>query len=165
MERNYKNALIREATYDDAPEIMNIIKKRSNWLKENKIKQWESFLERDISYYIEKIKNEAVYVVIIDECICGTFILQIVDKYWEEDDDAFYIHHLAVKEEYPGLGRYIIEQIKIMAIDANKCYIRIDHVKENKKLSSYYEELGFKRKRELHDGMYHCLLREIQLAN
>ena len=165
MKKIYDNTIIRRADYNDATAIMDIIVERSNWLKNKQIKQWESFLERDITYYTEKIEKETVYVVIIDECVCGTFLLQSVDKYWEEDDEAFYIHHLAVKQDYPGLGKYIINQIKNMAIDAKKNYIRIDHVQENKKLNSYYEELGFEIKKELYDGMYHCLLREMQLAN
>ena len=73
--KKYENVIIKKANCNDANEIMNIIVERSKWLKEQGIRQWESFLERDISYYIEKIENEAVYVVTIDECICSTFLL------------------------------------------------------------------------------------------
>lgn len=163
IENKYMDIFIRKAMLQDADDIMKIIVERSKWLKDIRVQQWESFFERDLSYYIEKINKGIVYIVLIKEEICGTFVLQLSDKYWNDDNDAMYIHHFAVKNGCNGLGKYIIKYIKEIVKSEKRNYIRLDHVQENEKLGFYYENLGFLVKGELYDGMYHCLLRELKV--
>lgn len=163
MCNQYDKLLIRKATKKDIDDCMKIIKEKSKWLKDKGINQWTSFFNRDSSYFMEKVQKEILYVVIIENNICATFVLQENDKYWEDDKKAFYIHHLAVKSGYKGLGRYIIEQIKLIAKNAKKEYIRLDNVADNKKLNEYYDSLGFVIKKQINDDMYNCVLREVSV--
>jgi len=161
MYDQYGKVLIRKANKEDIEDCMKIIKEKSKWLKDKGINQWTSFFNRDNSYFMEKVEKETLYVVIIDNKICATFVLQENHNYWEDDKKALYIHHLAVRDGYKGLGRYIIEQIKVIARNAKKEYIRLDNVADNKKLNEYYDSLGFVIKKEIYDEMYHCILREM----
>lgn len=165
MCNKYGKVIIRKAKLEDVDECMNIIKERSQWLKEKGINQWTSFFERDSSYLVEKVEKEILYVGTIENNICVTFILQENDQLWEDDESAMCIHHFAVKSSYKGLGRYIFEQIKLIAKNLQKQYIRLDNVADNKKLNEYYESLGFVAKKEIKDDMYHCILREIKLSD
>lgn len=165
MCNKYGKVIIRKAKLEDVDECMNIIKERSQWLKEKGINQWTSFFERDSSYLVEKVEKEILYVGTIENNICVTFILQENDQLWEDDESAMYIHHFAVKASYKGLGRYIFEQIKLIAKNSQKQYIRLDNVADNKKLNEYYESLGFVAKKEIKDDMYHCILREIKISD
>ena len=163
MCNQYENLIIRKATKEEIDDCMKIIKEKSKWLKSKGINQWTSFFTRDNSYLMEKVENEILYIVKIENDICATFVLQENDKYWEDDKNALYIHHLAVKNGYKGLGKYIIEKIKLIAQNAKKEYVRLDNVADNKKLNEYYDSIGFVIKKEINDDMYHCVLREISV--
>lgn len=163
MSKKFEGVIIRKANINDADEIIKIIHNRVDWLKQNKINQWKNFANRDRSYFIEKIEKEIVYVVDLKYNICGTFILQFKDNYWDDDKNAIYIHHFATKLGNDGLGKYIINEIKKIAIQNNKKYIRVDHEKYNEKLGRYYQKQGFIKVNEYKDGEYNCILREMQL--
>ena len=165
MDNQYDNVFIRKANKEDIDDCIKIIIEKSKWLKDKGINQWTSFFTRDNSYFIEKVEKKILYVVSLNNEICATFVLQEEDDYWENDNKALYIHHLAVKDGYKGLGRYIIEQIKLIVKNSKKEYIRLDHVADNEKLSKYYDSLNFVIKKQLYVERYNCILRELKVTN
>lgn len=137
---------IRLAKQEDIQDIMNIIKERCDWFKENNIDQWaNNYLGKyNENYFNEVMQLHKLYVVKQNNEVIGVFLLKETDKtYWENDDNAYYIHHLATKIGYTGIGTKIINFIEKLAEKNSKKYIRLDCKKNNIKLNQYYQKQGF----------------------
>lgn len=66
--------------------------------------------------------------------------------YWDNDDNddsAYYTHHLATKIGYTGIGTKILNFIEKLAKENSKKYIRLDCKKSNAKLNQCYQKQGF----------------------
>lgn len=162
-----KNVKIEFANFDDINDILKILEQRCLWMEKNNIKQWESnsyTVTFDYKYFEEQIKHNKVYVAKIDKVVCGLFLLSDIDNLWSDSVDSLYIHHLATDMNYSGLGKIMIDKIKQIALQNNKSYIRLDCVRENKKLNKYYEKLGFVLKKSGIIGSYNYNLRELKLS-
>lgn len=83
-----------------------------------------------------------------------------VDPRWDNDKDAYYVHHLATDPAYPGLGREILTFAETYARNAGKEVLRLDSQKVNDDLSRYYEALGYPAVGECIDGAYVGIKRE-----
>ena len=140
---------IKLAETKDIVAIMNILEERCTWFKENGIDQWaNNYLGRyNKDYFNDVMKNHKLYVVKQENKVIGVFLLKEDDKtYWNNDDSAYYIHHLATKIGYTGIGTKIIEFIEKLAKENSKKYIRLDCKKNNNELNKYYQNQGFKYK-------------------
>ena len=90
------------------------------------------------------MKNHKLYVVKQENKVIGVFLLKENDKiYWNNDDSAYYIHHLATKIGYTGIGTKILNFIEKLAKENSKKYIRLDCKKSNVELNRYYQKQGF----------------------
>lgn len=137
---------IRLAKIDDIELIMAILKERCDWLRANNINQWaNNYLERyNENYFSEVMKLHKLYVVSQENKVIGVFLLKEEDKtYWKNDDSAYYIHHLATRIGYSGVGTKIIQFIEQLARKNSKKYIRLDCKKSNNELNQYYQKQGF----------------------
>lgn len=140
---------IRLAEKKDIQSILNIIKQRCDWFKENNISQWSNYYLKkyDENYFGEVMQKYKLYVVEQQNEVIGVFLLKEEDKtYWPNDDSAYYIHHLATKLGYPGIGEKIIRFIEKLAKENAKKYIRLDCRKSNLELNAYYKRQGFQYK-------------------
>lgn len=91
---------IQLAKKEEISDILNIIEERCNWLKEKGINQWaNNYLGRyNEDYFKEVLVKHKLFVVKEQKEIIGTFLLKEEDKmFWNNEDSAFYIHHLATK--------------------------------------------------------------------
>lgn len=135
------------AKIDDIESIVEILKERCDWLKANNIDQWGDYYyseKYNANYFNEVMQLHKLYVVKQNDKVIGIFLLKETDKtYWENDDNAYYIHHLATKIGYSGLGKQIIEFIEKLAKENSKKYIRLDCKKSNIGLNQYYQNQGF----------------------
>lgn len=137
---------IRLAEKEDIQAIMNILEERCNWFKENGIDQWaNNYLGKyNEDYFNDAMKNHKLYVVKQENKVIGVFLLKENDKtYWNNDDSAYYIHHLATKIGYTGIGTKILNFIEKLAKENSKKYIRLDCKKSNVELNRYYQKQGF----------------------
>lgn len=134
------------AEKEDIQAIMHILEERCNWFKENGIDQWaNNYLEKyNEDYFNDVMKNHKLYVVKQKNKVIGVFLLKENDKiYWNNEDFAYYIHHLATKIGYTGIGTKILNFIEKLAKENSKKYIRLDCKKSNVELNRYYQKQGF----------------------
>lgn len=136
------------ANINDLKDIHQILVGRCIWLNDHGIKQWNQNnypKKYSINYFSEQMKINKLFVAKDNKSVVGVMLLKNEDKtYWQDDKQAYYIHHLATNSNYKGIG---IELIKFAIKEAklnNKDYLRLDCVKSNLKLNNYYKLLGFK---------------------
>lgn len=137
---------IRLAQKENISDIMDIIKERCEWLKKNNIDQWaNNYLGKyNEDYFNEVMQLHKLYIVEQENKVIGVFLLKEEDKdYWNNDDKAYYIHHLATRVGYTGIGSKIIKFIEQLAKENSKKYIRLDCKKSNDELNQYYQKQGF----------------------
>lgn len=137
---------IRLAETKDIVAIMNILEERCNWFKEHGINRWaNNYLGKyNEDYFNDAMKNHKLYVVKQENKVIGIFLLKENDKtYWSNDESAYYIHHLATKIGYKGIGTKILRFIEKRAKENSKKYIRLDCKKSNVELNQYYQKQGF----------------------
>lgn len=136
---------IQLAKYEEIKEILDIFKERCNWFKKKNIDQWGSYEEKyNEEYFIGAMQTNKLYVVKQEKEVIGVFLLKEEDKtYWNDNKSAYYIHHLATRIGYLGVGAKILEFIEKLAIQNNKECIRLDCKKNNDVLNSYYQKRGF----------------------
>lgn len=143
---NYK---IELATENDLEAYHQIIIDRCNWLADNNINQWKvnSYpIRYNIDYFKDQMQINKLYIAKKDDEVCGGLLLKDSDeKYWNDNPDAYYVHHLATKINESGLGKILIEFVINQAIKDNKDYFRLDCVSHNEKLNNYYKKLGFEQ--------------------
>lgn len=137
---------IRLAKKENIHDIMDIIKERCDWFRKNNIDQWaNNYLGKyNEKYFSEVMQLHKLYVVSQENKVIGVFLLKEEDKtYWKNDGSAYYIHHLATRIGYSGVGIKIIQFIEQLARENSKKYIRLDCKKSNNELNQYYQKQGF----------------------
>lgn len=140
---------IRLAKKEEITDILSIIEERCNWLKENGIHQWaNNYVGKYNANYFEKAMiMHKLFIVKQGGEIVGSFLLKEEDKtYWNNIEPAYYIHHLATKLGYKGVGAEILTYIEKLARENKKEYIRLDCKKSNIELNQYYQNQGFQYK-------------------
>lgn len=161
---------MNEVTFEKAKEneikdILLILNDRCTWLEKNNIKQWNKdyYLKKyNYDYFLGQINSENdLYIAKINNIVIGVFLLKYKDiDYWNDTEDAIYIHHLATKINRQGLGKIILKYIEEIALEKKLKYIRLDCVSDNLKLNKYYQENGFKLKKNGIDYNYYYNLYE-----
>lgn len=149
------------ANKNDIPAIIEIFKQRCEWFKKNKIEQWGDWYYTElynIDYFVNMMEKYKLYVAKKENEVIGVFLLKTEDKkYWQDNKNAYYIHHLATKLGYENLGIEILNFIEKLAKQNKIMYLRLDCMKENKKLNKYYENYGFNNKGEVEEPYPHRL--------
>ena len=138
---------IRKAKIEDLDAIYRLVYERCLWFSKKGFKGWEksSYLNNyGKSYFSEQMKINKLFVLKLNNEICGSMLLKDKDEdYWGNDDSSYYIHHLVTDVNSRGIGKillsYAIEQCKIN----NKKYLKLDCYQESKFLNEYYSKLGF----------------------
>lgn len=141
----------------DLKKINNLYSKRLNWFNENNIKQWgENYPNKyNIEYLKEQMVINKLFVIKNNNKIVGSMLLKNDDpKFWDDNEKAYYIHHLVTDINTHGIGIKLIDFAKEECIKNNKTYLRLDCVSKNEWLNEYYKNLGFEYygKKELTKG-------------
>lgn len=152
---------IELATENDIPAIIEILKQRCEWFKNNNIEQWGQWYYTElynIEYFTEMIKTCGLYVAKQEDKVVGAFLLKTEDVvYWKDNKKAYYIHHLVTKIGYPNLGLEMLEFIEDLAKKNSLNCLRLDCMKTNIKLNEYYQKRGFECKGEGEEPYPHKL--------
>lgn len=136
---------IKPAEIADAVEITELLKKTTLYLHEKGINQWSSPWNSDIVK--ADIKNGHVYVLTIDDLICGTFSVKDADgfDYLLIEQGSKYLYRIAILPEYQGmnLGREVLNYVCEYSRSLKKA-LYLDCWAGNKKLREFYSNAGFK---------------------
>ncbi|MNJ57964.1 putative acetyltransferase [compost metagenome] len=154
MENLLTELLIRPASLEEAPIVLDLWQSSARWLNSKGIYQWrpEKFnLEQVIDFFHD---GSDVYVAESNQEIVGTYILTWTDPLiWQELDrpEAGYIHRFAVHRDYKGLGigQYLLNSAEEQIRLKGKTLVRLDCMADNARLNQYYKDYGFQFVRRL----------------
>jgi GNAT superfamily N-acetyltransferase len=134
------------ASSADTDEISSILSEAAEWLISKGEKLWEP---EEVSFEaIGGDVNEGMYsFAVIGERNAGCYRFQTKDiEFWDDvlHDDSAFIHRVAVRREFAGLGvaHTMIGDAKERARALGKRYLRLDCA-DRPKLRAVYERQGF----------------------
>lgn len=152
---NQKNLSIQLAVKADIPFILNLLKERCKWFRDNKINQWGDWYYTELynqDYFLEVMKQHQLYVAKEENEVVGAFLLKNLDlKYWHDNLEAYYIHHFIAKVGCHGIGVSMLRFIENLAMVNQISVLRLDCMKENPKISEYWKNCGFNKKGEFEE--------------
>lgn len=158
---------IELAKIKDLDTIHRLIYNRCLWFSEKGVKGWNvKFYPNKYTqnYFVEQMKINKLFVIKLDNIVCGAMLLKEEDKeYWNNDDCSYYIHHLVTDSNLKGIGKKLIEFAKGQCKENDKKYLRLDCYKESVFLNKYYKNLGFHNVGNGTKGDYHYNLWEMKI--
>ena len=135
---------IKLATLIDWEQVLNVLNKVTLDLQKKGINQWD--YPWDANEIISEIKDNHLYVLIIDSEIIGTFCIKEIDSLSELEINfnSEYLYKIAILPEYQGnkFGSVITEFACAFANEKNKT-IYLDCWAGNEKLKHFYLNNGF----------------------
>jgi GNAT superfamily N-acetyltransferase len=135
---------IRLATLNAQQKVSNVLNKVTLDLQKRGINQWE--YPCDVDKIASDIKNNYVYVLLVDEEIVGTFCIKDIDCLSELtiDPKSKYLFQIAILPEYQGnnLGSVITDFARSFAREVDNT-IYLDCWAGNEKLKDFYLNNGF----------------------
>jgi ribosomal protein S18 acetylase RimI-like enzyme len=142
----YEHLEMRQARLADLDVVVSMLEEAARWMVRRGIEGWtpDGFSRERIAVLIE---SGEMYLAGLDGRPAGTFALQWSDRETWRDvpDDAGYIHGLAIRREFAGagLGREMLRRAEQMVSRAEREYLRLDCVANNRTLNDYYRRAGF----------------------
>ena len=140
---------LRVATADDLPAVLGVLDEAAAWLWSRGIRQWPQYFEPQ--WVLPRLDAGETWLAWQGGEVVGTFTLQWDDAAWSDhrDDDAGYVHRLAVRRSASGLGRNLLDDAGALVRDAGRHFVRLDCVTANETLRAYYTGLGFEPRGEI----------------
>ena len=142
----------RMASLSEKNVALSLLRSAAITLQQKGIDQWRIWLNppaEKIKWVEEGFNREEFYFIIINDRIAGMYRLLTTDElYWgQQENEARYVHSLVVLSEFAGqqVGRRVLEKLIEETREAGIPFFRLDCNAANKKLCSYYEELGFRQ--------------------
>jgi ribosomal protein S18 acetylase RimI-like enzyme len=139
--------LLRRATLNDLPDVLNLLGARAMWLRESGLDQWQL---RDPARDTERsIKRGDTWVLAVDFRSVATITMTTIADadFWtaaERDEPAIYVSKLATALDASGrgLGTTLIDGANHYA--AQRCIPRLrwDVWRSNRDLQAYYTKVG-----------------------
>lgn len=147
-------------------EILNDV---LDWLDSIKVEQWEREHIK-WSHLSKSYVPEDFILCLVDGEVAGCMAVVDYDPYFWDGcvkGDALYIHKLAVKRQFSGLGlsTAMLNYVKDNCIKNNISLMRLDTHCQRDKLKLLYEEFGFKPicEKSFYDGEYDAILYEMKV--
>ena len=133
---------IRRASLDRVGEVTDILAEATAWIRTLGVVQWpDRFAASTIAAVAE---HGDLYLVTAGGQTVGTVTLQWSDPvFWGDRHDAGFLHRLAIRRAYAGLGRKVIEWADGEVATRGRSYLCLDAMSANVRLKRYYEDLGF----------------------
>jgi GNAT superfamily N-acetyltransferase len=137
---------IKPATLQEIDTVLSILDEVSDWLMSRGIDQWHPGTFDPIRTG-QRIEDGEVYLARIAHVPVATLTLQWDDRlvWGETHSDARYVHRLAVRRAYggKGVGRTLLKWAEEETVRSGREFLRLDCMKENDALHSYYTAAGF----------------------
>jgi ribosomal protein S18 acetylase RimI-like enzyme len=148
-------AVIRTAEIKNTDSIVELLNEVTLHLHVKGINQWSCPWNSD---KIElDIKDGHVYVLLIDDLICGTFSLKDMDNrdFPLFNPNSKYLYRIAILPEYQGmnLGTQILNYVCKCSENFDQA-VYLDCWAGNKKLRSFYSNAGFEFKGDFPEEDY-----------
>lgn len=145
---------VRRAQPSEVDVVLDLLAEASTWLRGKGIIQWPVRFRR--SLIEEGVRQGEVYVAVSEGEIVATITVVSSDPpFWGDRDDALFVHRLAVRRSHAGVGRELIEWIVGQTLQGGRSFVCLDCFSANERLRRYYEELGFRRVKEISGPMEH----------
>lgn len=143
----------RMAKNEDIKDIMKIVKKAQNYLKDQGIDQWQNNYPNEVVIQND-IDNNEFYVLTENNSIIGIAALsfkveetynKIYEGKWITDNEYGVIHRMAVDmdKKRSGLGSILLKEIEKICRNKDILSMKIDTHRMNKSMRSFLEKNGF----------------------
>lgn len=148
--------IIRLASADDLPTLLQLRRERAEWLRSIGSDQWQVGLtEEDFVQRVEQsIEAGETWIAVTDSgAVIGTIA---VDEWtrpglWsaEELANSLIIHRMITPQSSAGtgVGRKLLAHVERLAVAVGRPYLRLDAWTTNEGLHRYYERNGFRHVR------------------
>ena len=161
--------IFRPLRVREVGQMFDLIMSRVAWMDEVGIRQWNVTKYDEcypMSYYEEHAR--AGRIMILEDAqtaeLLAVGLLKEEDERWADDGEpAFYLHHFATKIGHKGIGREYIHRAEAYAKMRGKHYFRLDSAIDNENLTKYYTNLGYEPCGTCVDGLYTGILRQKSL--
>jgi GNAT superfamily N-acetyltransferase len=147
---------VRPAAPEDVDAVVDVLAEVSAWLRTMGIRQWPDRFAVD--FFDGYVRRGELYVATIGDGtgIVGTVTLQWSDPpFWGERQDAGFVHRLAVRRSYAGLGRTLLDWAEQKAVERGRSFLCLDTLSSNARLRRYYEDIGFRSVGEINGPADH----------
>jgi GNAT superfamily N-acetyltransferase len=134
---------VGQARSDELGEVLAVLSESARWLRSRGIEQWPDPFPAD---RVEpSIARGETYLVRVGGAVAGTITLRWADAaFWgEQPPVAGYVHAVAVRREYAGLGPKLLDWAAARVREAGRELLRLDCLSSNSALRAYYERHGF----------------------
>ena len=146
--------IIRKSLKEDVKDIMKIINRAKEFLKENGVDQWQDGYPNNETIESDILNNDS-YVVLKDNNIVATLAISfdgektydvIYDGKWLSNGKYAVIHRIAIDNEYKGTGvsSYILQKVYEICLDNNIHSIKIDTHEKNIPMQKLLKKNYFK---------------------
>ncbi|MFJ4438060.1 GNAT family N-acetyltransferase [Streptomyces sp. NPDC088923] len=123
-------------------EVLGVLDEAAGWLEARGVSQWPSRFEA--AWVREALTRGETWLVEIGGKVAGTATVDWSDPLWADPGGtAGYVHRMAVRRWASGLGSVILDWAGDAARQRGASTLRLDCVKSNGRLRSYYETRGF----------------------
>ena len=139
---------VERASPDEVDEVVAVLSEAVSWLRSRGIEQWPDPYPAE--WVAASIERGETYLVRLNGAVAGTITLRWDDPaFWgAEPPVAGYVHGVAVRREFAGLGSRLLEWADEQVRDAGRELLRLDCRSDNERLRRYYEERGFVHRRD-----------------
>jgi GNAT superfamily N-acetyltransferase len=164
------NLVIRQATGEDAPALVETLMEAADWVKQ--IDGTTMWVEGELAEHLVRAEAEAGMFVVAEEhgSIVGTIRFQLEDRlFWPDIDnrDSAFVHRLASRRSHAGRGvstallQWAVDRARLLG----KRYLRLDCDAERVRLRALYERFGFRLHSYRQVGSYYVARYELNLES
>jgi hypothetical protein len=132
----------RATTGEDTDDVLGVLDEAAGWLDGRGITQWPARFEA--AWVLEAISRGETWLVAAGAEVAGTLTLDWSDPLWADAGGAAgYVHRMAVRRGAAGLGTVVLGWASDAVRQRGAAALRLDCVRSNRQLRSYYEGRGF----------------------
>ena len=142
---------VRRCQAEDVAVVAALLDEATTWVGERGYEQWPlPFPHQEIAAAIDRGE---IYLAELDgDAVATVTVLWDDPTYWgERPADAAYVHKLAVRRACAGqrIGTVIVEWADAIASASGRQFLRLDCLRDNPGIRTYYENLGFEHRGDL----------------
>jgi GNAT superfamily N-acetyltransferase len=140
--------IVEQTRPDELGEVLAVLSESARWLLARGIEQWPvPFPPARVE---PSIARGETYLVRVGGEVAGTITLRWADPlFWgEQPPVAGYVHAIAVRREFAGLGPKLLEWAAQRVREEGRELLRLDCLSDNPVLRAYYERHGFEHQRD-----------------
>jgi ribosomal protein S18 acetylase RimI-like enzyme len=151
---------VERAGPEELGKVADVLSEAAAWLRSRGIEQWPH--PHPAEWVDASIQRGETYLARVGGVIAGTITLRWEDPaFWgEQPPVAGYVHGVAVRREFAGLGSELLEWADEQVRAAGRKLVRLDCRTENDALRRYYELHGFAHRGDTKVGDFRTSLYE-----